>query len=112
VPRQFVQDSGGWRRRRFQQQIVTFDFEVNTGGASRPQRLACAHNRPLQRGVAFWGSDEIIPSPGISVKTFPSFPSLPNYASGDPGVEKIPLQHGGITQHYRLCELNKAEIRD
>jgi hypothetical protein len=36
VPRQSVQNGSGWRRGRFQQQIVTFDFEVNTGSASRP----------------------------------------------------------------------------
>jgi hypothetical protein len=34
---------GRWRangrRRRFQQQIVTFDFKVNTGSAKRPQSL-------------------------------------------------------------------------
>ena len=79
VPRQCVQDSGGWRRGRFQQQIVTVDFEVNTDSASRPQSLGCAHSRPLQPGVALLALDEITSFTGFG-EIFPLFPLIPRFA--------------------------------
>src|SRR5262249_47613116 len=48
VPRQYLQDGGGWRRGCLQQQILTVDFEENTGRASPLHSLGLAHIRPLQ----------------------------------------------------------------
>jgi hypothetical protein len=74
----------GWRasgrRRRIQQLIVTFDLDVNTGSASRPQSLGCAHSRALQPDVAPLPLelDEFASFAGISFPPFPTFPGSPS----------------------------------
>jgi hypothetical protein len=63
VPSQRVDDGGRWHRGRVEQQVITVDCEFDASGARRSEECRRAHNRALQRGLAFLASGEITPSP-------------------------------------------------
>ena len=54
--------------------LLTFDFDVNTGSASRPQ--ACAAHRPLQPGVVLLALNETKSFAGY----LSPFPNIPHFA--------------------------------
>jgi hypothetical protein len=62
VPGKRFQDSAGWRRWRFQQQIVAIHVDLDADGSSFGQNLDSAHSLPLHPGAAFFALGEAAPS--------------------------------------------------